>query len=136
MARYNRIRGPAAPFIMPAPFTLVPGMSITGQWDTGPILLIARARVSNGGPAAAPFAIQLWEDGVTISTVPMFLDLAATSAGTIPHTHLHLPAPGTHTYALAGSGNAAVTSLIPANAAELIAIQLNPENAAADLVAL
>ncbi len=123
MARNSRVRGPTGIFTMPVPFTPVTGMSISRPWDDGPILLLARARMSNAGAASVNFCLQIWEDGTSISGVPMCQDIPAGSAAVIAHGHLHLPSAGAHTYQLAGSADGAATSRLVAGGAELIAIQ-------------
>jgi len=74
MARYTRIRGPAANFTLPNVSTLIPGLDFTRFWDDGELLIIISCRVNNAG------------GGTTTTDLEPFIDVTTPPGNPLRHT--------------------------------------------------
>ncbi len=136
MARYSRIRGPSVSFELPAAVVLIPGMSITRQFDQGELLILYTARADNLTAAPTNFQLQLFLDGAATITPILLAQVPLGNSATLSGSALQPIDEGLHTIDLRAQGDAAVGDLVAARSAELIIIQLPLWDQAANLITL
>lgn len=122
--RYSRRRGPTANHEATALWTTIPGMSIARYWDTGPLLICARAVMGNGSGGICNFSIRITIDSIPISGIPPTHHVPDTWNANLSGQWMEPITEGPHTIDLCVIGNAAPGDNIYANSAELIVLQL------------
>ena len=124
MARYSRVRGPAANFELTTTLTTVPGLSITRSFGRGTLDISIGCMFVNlvAGPVA--FASRLRIDGVAIQAADPLTDLLASTGVHFSQRLLQAVDPGLHTIDFQVSGSASAGDRINADTGELVVIEL------------
>jgi len=136
MARYSRREGPTAPFEITATLTAIPGISITRYYDEGELLILAQAAIDQEQATTTEYRVDVFVDGVSITSPAHLTQLGATAEETLTRIHLHPVTQGEHTIDLRIRGSGNVGDTVPAGGATLIVLQLPLWDSEADIIAL
>lgn len=136
MARYSRVRGPAADFELAVASARVTGMVIDRLWDDGELLVLYSSRVANVTAAAARLFVQIVLDGSVVLGSARSAEVVVNGEATLTGALLLPVAAGRHVIELFGSGVAAVGDVVQVNATSFVVIQLPLWDDPANLVDL
>lgn len=123
MARWNSLRGPAAPFAFTGAFAAITGLTVTREWDGSPVLIAHNAELNAGAGGAVGTLVAPFVDGIA-QGIGFRRDLAAGEIFRGAAVHFINLAPGSHTIDLRVNGPAGAGNQIPTNGAIFDVIEL------------
>lgn len=136
MARYSRIIGPALDYTVTAVETVIPGFSVTREWDDGELLLLVSSRIAGSVLSSERMQLRPRIDLDPATALNYILDTETTLDTTFAFATLLQMTAGRHTIDLTAVRVDPVAFTIRGGRTELILIQLPLWDSVANLVVL